>query len=81
MRSGKEEIHVTNNETYPLSDPDPNGLQKGTYFWCAGYIKYRGIDETGVADHAERRTAFCRRWSYESAAWERVENEDYEYND
>jgi hypothetical protein len=64
-----------------LLNPDPGADQPGTYFWCAGYIRYHGVDACGEPDAAERRTAFCRRWNYQSQTWERVENEDYEYSD
>ena len=71
---GQPETRVT-KAIFPWKEDDPiPSKDRGVYWFCVGYIKYRGTGDT-----FDRATGFCRIWDFKTMTWERWPSEEHEY--
>jgi len=73
LKSGQEE-RVFTAQDFPRAEILRSTPSGETSWWCIGYIDY--LDRNDV----RRRTGFCRKWNFETKAWDREKNGDWEYS-
>ena len=66
---------IATKSRFPMTENDlVPSKERGVYWFCIGYIKYRA-----EGDDFDRATGFCRVWDFKSMIWERWPSEEYEY--